>query len=102
VRSLEGRLDKATGWLDELSPATLTEDEAYEAVAEMLWWVADINSRWPPDEPVSNDVLEKLRKWIKRLLEKLRELTASIKAQSFSITGGPPIAVTITFGVESE
>jgi hypothetical protein len=110
--SLEDTLYKATEWLAGL-PDTWDASGADEALAEVLAWVAVVNERWADADAVpgfsrrqlastgalSGDVIEKLRKWIERLMAKLRNLVRSMpEAQSFSITSGvPPLAVTVTF-----
>ena len=110
--SLEDTLDKATEWLREL-PDTWDESTAGEPLVEVLMWVDVVNERWAAADDVpsfsrrqistpgalTGDVIKKLRKWIERLVSKLRDLVRSMpEAQSFSITGGvPPLAVTVTF-----
>ena len=110
--SLEDTLYKATEWLAGL-PETWDASEADEALAEVLAWVDVVNERWAAADAVpafsrrqlastgalTSDVIEKLRRWIKRLVAKLRDLVRSMpEAQSFAITAGaPPLAVTVTF-----
>lgn len=110
--SLEETLDKATEWLHEL-PDTWDESTAGEALVEVLVWVDVVNERWAAADAapsfsrrqtstpgaLTGDVIKSLRKWIERLMAKLRDVVRSMpEAQSFSITGGiPPLAVTVTF-----
>lgn len=110
--SLEDTLYKATVWLAGL-PERWDASEADEALAEVLAWVNVINERWAAADAapefsrrqlastgaLTSEVIEKLRKWIQRLVAKLRDLIRSMpEAQSFSITSGaPPLAVTVTF-----
>jgi len=42
-------------------------------------------------------LLEKLKEWLDKLVEKLRELLES-SAQSFSVTVGTHVSVSVTFG----
>jgi hypothetical protein len=72
----------------------LTED-----LAKMFAWAAAINALWAadPEGALSADATERLRKWIERLLEKLRRLVKALpEVQSFSMSA-PPVVLTVTF-----
>jgi hypothetical protein len=110
--SLEDTLYKATEWLAGL-PDTWDASEADEALAEVLAWVDVVNERWAAADAVpafarrqlastgalTGDVIKRLRKWIERLMAKLRDLVRAMpEAQSFSITTGAPLlALSVTF-----
>lgn len=110
--SFEDTLYKATEWLARL-PDTRDASEAEDALADVFAWIGVVNERWADADAapafsrrqlastgaLSGDVIDKLRRWIKQLVAKLRDIVSSIPgAQSFSITSGvPPLALTVTF-----
>jgi hypothetical protein len=93
--SLENTLDTATVRLDEVSVTVLSADDA---LGEVMGWVAAINERWAAEGVMSADVIEKLRKWILRLIQKMQEIAMDVGAQSFAISvGTKQVSVTVTF-----
>jgi hypothetical protein len=67
--------------------------DAYDALAHVMTAVAMINEGLP-----SADVVEKLKKWIERLVEKLTQIVEQLTAgTSFSITVGTGVSVTVNF-----
>jgi hypothetical protein len=89
--TLNKTLDKGMAWLDKPAWEATTLDEA-------LAWLAVVNDRLAVrDDALSADVIEKLQKWLARLLAKLRELARGLNAPTFSITVGTTVSVTVTF-----
>jgi hypothetical protein len=105
--SFESTVDKATAWLDQLGSRlgqpSFTDADAHQALAELLGWVVALNasSTAIEREELSDDVVDKLRRWIERLLEQLKTLARRVGARSFSVTAGgrpPSVSVTVVFG----
>lgn len=84
------------------------EQSAHGALAHVLTTVNYINQA-TPQAPATmtgartatfdDDLLEKLRKWLDRLVQALTQIVAKLeKAASFSISAGTGVSVTVTFG----
>jgi hypothetical protein len=50
--------------------------------------------------PTAAEVLKKLREWLDKLIEKLKEIVRTVNAESFSVTVGSQVSVSVTFRTE--
>jgi hypothetical protein len=66
------------------------------SMAELLAVVAAFNGRLGPDGATGDP--EKLTKWMVSLLDKLRGLAAAVGAESFTVTAGLHVTVSVVFG----
>jgi 2,4-dienoyl-CoA reductase-like NADH-dependent reductase (Old Yellow Enzyme family) len=93
--------------IDELSTATPPEAEA--AYAEIVGLVIVMNAEIHQDQSrgtgsegmISDELLERLKQWIKALRPKLAEIARQLSFQSCSIAvvgPVPSVSVTVTFG----
>jgi hypothetical protein len=95
MSTLESTLNEATEWLE-----WSTHDPADESLAKTLEWVARVNDSWAAERgALTGGVVEKLREWIKKLAEKLRDLAKAVSGASFAVTVGMHVSVTVTFAV---
>lgn len=87
--------------LSRLEAMPLPNDEsARDALTELLATVGQINAVAPgPDEAFDGGLADRMKKWIKRLLERLGEIVERLgEATSFSISIGTGVSVTVYFG----
>jgi 2,4-dienoyl-CoA reductase-like NADH-dependent reductase (Old Yellow Enzyme family) len=93
--------------VDELSTATPAEAEA--AYAEIVGLIIVMNAEIHQDQSrgtgsegnISDDLLQRLKQWIKALRKKLADIAAQLDFQSCSIAvigPVPSVSVTVTFG----
>jgi 2,4-dienoyl-CoA reductase-like NADH-dependent reductase (Old Yellow Enzyme family) len=93
--------------IDELSTATPAEAEA--AYAEIVGLIIVMNAEIHQDQSrgtgsegnISDDLLQRLKQWIKALRKKLADIAAQLDFQSCSIAvigPVPSVSVTVTFG----
>jgi hypothetical protein len=66
------------------------------SMAELLAVVAAFNGQLGPDGATGG--LDKLTKWMASLMDKLRELGAAVGAESFTVTTGLHVSVSVVFG----
>jgi hypothetical protein len=66
------------------------------SMAELLAVVAAFNGLLGPDGVTAGQ--DKLTKWMASLLDKLRELAAAVGVDSFTVTTGLHITVSVGFG----
>jgi hypothetical protein len=65
------------------------------SMAEVLSLVAAFNAQLGPDGVTGG--LDKLTKWMASLMDKLRELAAVVGAESFTVTTGLHVTVSVAF-----
>jgi hypothetical protein len=93
--------------IDELS--TATPPEAEDAYAEIVGLIIVMNAEIHQDQSrgtgsegsISDDLLERLKQWIKALRKKLADIARQLGFQSCSIAvigPVPSVSVTVTFG----
>jgi hypothetical protein len=101
--SLNDVMNNAMAWVDGLPEPQhhITQEQARTALADALVWVAEINAHADVSS-LQGDALEKLRKWLERLLDKLREIVKDVNGASFSITSGTRLTLTVTFDVSRD
>jgi hypothetical protein len=66
------------------------------SMAELLAAVAAFNAELGPDGATGG--LNKLTKWMASLLDKLRELAAAVGVESFTVSTGLQVTVSVVFG----
>ncbi|HEX2701888.1 MAG TPA: hypothetical protein VHM72_00455 [Solirubrobacteraceae bacterium] len=95
------------GAIDELSTATPADAES--AYAEIVGLIIVMNAEIHQDQSrgtgvegsISDDLLERLKQWIKALRKKLADIAKQLNFQSCSIAvigPVPSVSVTVTFG----
>jgi hypothetical protein len=102
-------------WAGAVSALDRINTSQPTALAEVLAVVAAINSeletkstaQYPVGRlstssfgPTAADVLKKLREWLDKLIEKLKEIVRTVNAESFSVTVGSQVSVSVTFRTE--
>lgn len=77
-----------------------SDESARDALTELLATVGQINAVAPgPEEAFVGGLVERMKKWIERLIERLSEIVKQLAdATSFSISVGTGVSVTVTFG----
>jgi hypothetical protein len=87
MSTLASTLDEATQWAE-----WPTHDSADE-LAKALEWVVLVNDSWAAERgTLTGGVVEKLRKWIEKLVEKLRDLAQAVLGASFAVTVGTHVS----------
>jgi hypothetical protein len=66
------------------------------SMAELLALVAAINAMEDPEDGIT---LDRLRDWLERLTARLKELGRVVGASSVTLTVGPQINASVTYGL---
>jgi hypothetical protein len=80
---------------DERITELLNSLDASNSLADVLAVVADLNAA--PGGAFTGKLPDRLREWLGKLLVKLREVTREAQAESFSITVGTNVSVSVKF-----
>jgi hypothetical protein len=81
---------------DEAIQESVVQLDHSNSMAELLAVVAAFNGQLGPDG-VTSGPMDKLAKWMASLLDKLRALAPAVGAESFTVTTGLHITVSVVF-----
>lgn len=94
--------------LESMTTVEVDAGNAHDELAETLANVGKINSALAvpgsgadlmPGFGVEDDIVDKLEKWIRRLVEKLTDIVRALgKGATFSIAVGTTVSVTVNLG----